>query len=252
MINILLSGCNGRMGRVITDIISEREDMRIAAGVDINTHPYADFPVFADISDVPVKVDTVIDFSNPAVLSDLLEYCVSNHVPAVLATTGYSDEQIEEINSASNSIALFRSANMSLGINLLSSLVKQAAKLLGDAYDIEIVEEHHNKKIDAPSGTAIILADAVAEQLPYTAEYIYDRHPVRKARDKKEIGIHSIRGGTIVGNHEVIFAGNDEVMRISHSASSRTVFANGAIKAAAFIAGKPSGLYSMDDIISEL
>lgn len=248
MIKVLLSGACGRMGRFVADCISGQDNMQISAGVDV-INAALDFPVFSDFSKVTARPDVIIDFSNVSVLDSLLDYAVKNSVPTVIATTGYSDEQIAKIRVAAEKIPIFFSFNMSLGINLLCSLAKKAASVLGSDFDIEIVEKHHNKKLDAPSGTAIMLANAVNGEFGDAYQYEYDRHSKRRARPKNEIGIHSIRGGTIVGEHDVIFAGHDEVITLSHHAASREVFAAGAVKAAAFIANKPSGIYDMSDVV---
>lgn len=248
MIKVLLSGAAGRMGSFVADCIKSRDDMEIIAGVDA-VQNILSFPVYPDFSRVTVKPDVIIDFSNVSVLGGLLEYATKNNVPAVIATTGYNDEQIGLIKEASKKIPIFFSFNMSLGINLLCSLAKKAAAILGDEFDIEIVEKHHNKKLDAPSGTAIMLANAVNDELGGSYLYEYDRHSKRAARPKNEIGIHSVRGGTIVGEHDVIFAGRDEVITLSHHAASREVFATGAVKAAAFLADKAAGLYDMGDVV---
>ncbi|MBR5479825.1 MAG: 4-hydroxy-tetrahydrodipicolinate reductase [Clostridia bacterium] len=250
MIKILLSGCNGRMGRAICDICANRDDLKIVAGLDINTTTFYDFPVYDDIHKISEVADVVIDFSNPQVLKSLLSYCVDKKLPVVISTTGHSETQIAEITAASKIIPIFRSGNMSLGINVLLMLVERAATILGDTFDVEVIEKHHNQKVDAPSGTALMIADRLKESLPYDAEYVYDRHTVRQKRDRKEIGIHSIRGGTIVGEHEVIFAGRDEIVEIKHTAQSREVFAAGAVKAGAFLAEcDVPGLYNMDDLV---
>ncbi len=249
MINILMSGCNGRMGQVIASLVNERDDVQIICGVDTFDGIKNNFPVYSDFSNIGEKVDVIIDFSNPSALGGLLEYAVNNSVPAVLCTTGYSDEQISDINKASEKVAVFRSGNMSLGINLLIEISKMAAKVFGSDFDIEIVEKHHNKKIDAPSGTALMIADEISTVMDIEPEYVYDRHSVRKKRDKKEIGISSVRGGTIVGEHDVIFAGDNEVITISHQAQSRSLFAIGAINAAVFLADKGAGSYNMSDLL---
>lgn len=252
MTNIVISGANGKMGKVINSIISGREDCRVVAGIDIFTEKYADFEIYQSPDKLPEKPDVIIDFSHPSALDGLLAYGFSTGTPMVLAATGYSQEQIEKIKAASKEIPLFFTFNMSLGINLLVDLAKKAAALLGDQFDIEIIEKHHNQKIDAPSGTAIMLADAVNETLNNSKQYIYDRHSQRKKRDKSEIGIHSIRGGTIVGEHDVIFAGRDEVITLSHQATSKEVFAVGAVNAAVFMKNRPAGLYAMNDVISAM
>lgn len=249
MTNVAICGANGKMGKTIYSCIKDREDCRVVAGIDVYTEQYADFPIVDAPSKLPVKPDVIIDFSNPACLDALLEYCLSTGTPIVVASTGYSDEQIAKIKAAAEQIAVFFTFNMSLGINLLVNLAKKAAEVLGDRFDIEIVEKHHNQKIDAPSGTAIMLANAVNEAFDNSKQYVYDRHSRRQKREKCEIGMHAIRGGTIVGEHDVIFAGNDEVITLSHSASSKTVFAEGSIKAAIFLKDKPAGLYDMQGLI---
>lgn len=252
MTKIIMNGCNGKMGQVISRIVSESDNAEIVAGFDINDKMSNSYPVFKNPDEFTGKADVLIDFSHPSSLTGILEYCKKNKLPAVLATTGFSEEQKAEFKEASKEIPIFFSANMSLGINLLISLAQKAAKLLEDNFDIEIVERHHNQKIDAPSGTALAIADAIDDVLSYGAEYVYDRHSVRKKRKKTEIGISSVRGGTIVGDHEVIFAGNDEVIEISHHAASKEVFAVGAVKAAAFISGKEPGMYDMNDLIKSI
>lgn len=249
MTGIAICGANGKMGKTIYNCISAREDCKVIAGIDINTEQYADFPIIDSPSKLTEKPDVIIDYSNPASLDGLLEYCLSTGTPIVLATTGYSDEQINKIKSAAEQIPVFFTFNMSLGINLLVQLAKKAASVLGDQFDIEIVEKHHNQKIDAPSGTAIMLANAVNETLDNKYHYVYDRHSQRKKRDKNEIGMHAIRGGTIVGEHDVIFAGHDEVITLSHSAASKSVFAEGSINAAIYLSDKPAGLYDMSSLV---
>lgn len=237
------------MGRVVADICASDPEVEVAAGIDLLAQPM-DFPVFSSPAACTAEGDVVIDFSNPAALDGLLELCIARKLPAVLATTGYSEEQLAQINEAARVIPVFRSANMSLGINVLLDLVKRAAALLGDGFDVEITERHHSRKLDAPSGTALMLADAAAQALPYEAEYVYDRYSVRKPRDKREIGISSLRGGTIVGDHSVVFAGRDEVIEFTHHAASREVFAVGAVKAAKFLAGVDApGMYDMSHLI---
>lgn len=249
MTGIAICGANGKMGKTIYNCISAREDCKVIAGIDINTEQYADFPIIDSPSKLPEKPDVIIDYSNPASLDGLLEYCLSTGTPIVLAATGYSDEQINKIKSAAEQIPVFFTFNMSLGINLLVQLAKKAASVLGDQFDIEIVEKHHNQKIDAPSGTAIMLANAINETLDNKYHYVYDRHSQRKKRDKNEIGMHAIRGGTIVGEHDVIFAGHDEVITLSHSAASKSVFADGSINAAVYLSDKPAGLYDMSSLV---
>ena len=250
MTRIILSGCNGRMGQVITDILKEDEKAVIVAGIDIRQNIINTYPVFQNFSKCNVDADVIIDFSSPAALEDLLTYAVRNKISCVLCTTGYSHEQLALIREVSQRIPILRSANMSMGINLISKLLKLAAPILEDAgFDIEIVEKHHNRKLDAPSGTALALADAINESLGGKYTYRYDRSTERAARSKSEIGISAVRGGTIVGEHEIIFAGTDEVIEIKHTAYSKAIFAKGAIQAAKYLPGKPAGLYTMSDIM---
>ncbi|MCR5717472.1 MAG: 4-hydroxy-tetrahydrodipicolinate reductase [Oscillospiraceae bacterium] len=248
---ILISGASGKMGHAVAAAIAGREDCTVSAGVDLRTDKYADFPIFDSFAALTEKPDAVIDFSNPAVLDDLLEYCLTNGIPAVLATTGYNEEQIAKIRKAAESIPVFFSFNMSLGINLLVQLAKKATAVLGGQFDIEIVEKHHNQKLDAPSGTALMLADAINDSLNNEYHYVYDRHSKRAKREKTEIGLHAIRGGTIVGEHDIIFAGHDEVITLSHSAASKEVFAVGAVNAAVFLAEQKPGMYDMSAMLSE-
>lgn len=249
MTNIILCGCGGRMGKAIT--AAAVGDYDIVAGVDINASSLAaacSFPVYESIFDFPGKADAIIDFSHHSALPSLLQYAKKTHTPLVIATTGHTEEELALMKQASEEIAVFFSGNFSIGINLIINLAKQAARTLGADFDIEIIEKHHNKKLDAPSGTALMLANSIAEERE-ESEYVYDRHNVRKARESKEIGIHAVRGGTIVGEHEVIFAGTNEVVTISHSAASREIFATGALRASAYIAKKSTGLYNMSDLI---
>ena len=250
MLRLILSGCNGRMGRAVEHLCAAQPDLEIAAGFDLLGTGDRDFPVFSSPAEFQGQADAVIDFSSPAALPALLDFCTARRVPVVLATTGYSQEQLAAIDRAAERIPVFRSANMSVGVNVLLALVRQATAALGGDYNIEIVEKHHNKKVDAPSGTAPMLADAAASALPCQPDYVYDRHSVRRARAKEEIGICSVRGGGIVGDHDVLFAGENEVITLSHSAMSREVFASGAIRAARFLSGVASpGLYSMTDLV---
>lgn len=249
MINVILCGAGGKMGGFVAEACNKDSEMQIIAGVD-KVNSGQSFPIFGDFSKVNVKADVIIDFSHPVLLDSILDYAVTNKTAVVLATTGYSDAQIEKIKSVANQVPVFFSFNMSLGVNLICSLAKKAACILGNEFDIEIVEKHHNLKIDAPSGTAIMLANAVNSCFDGEKVYEYDRHSKRQKRSNKEIGIHSIRGGTIVGEHDVIFAGHDEIITISHSAQSKEVFAVGAVRAAKFIADKSAGLYDMNSIIS--
>lgn len=237
------------MGRVISSCVSERSDMQIVAGIDVNTQAYEDFPIYSSFDKFEGEADVIIDFSHPMLLDALLSYAVSSHTPAVIATTGYSEEQVAAIHRASEKTAVFFTFNMSLGINLLVDLCKKAAAVLGNGFDIEIVEKHHNKKIDAPSGTAIMLANAINAASDERYFYEYDRHSKRQRRNPDEIGIHSVRGGTIVGEHEVIFAGRDELVSLKHTALSKEIFAVGAVNAAAFLNGQAPGLYAMKDLL---
>jgi len=253
MINIILSGCNGYMGRVVTSITAGDPAISIAAGIDIDDRKLADYPVFASPADLTgdsfdSASAVIVDFSSPAALDGLLAYGISRNIPVILCATGYSPEQIAAVEKASRQIPVFRSGNMSLGINLLADLISRACSILGEEFDVEIVERHHRRKLDAPSGTALMLADAANAALPYDAEYIFERESRRKPREKREIGISAVRGGTIVGVHDVILAGQDEVIELRHTAASRDVFAVGAIRAAKFIVGKAPGMYKMSDI----
>ena len=248
MIKVIICGASGKMGGFVADACKSDGDIQVVAGVDkINLGQ--NFPIFGDFKSINTDADVIIDFSNPILLDSILEYAIKTNTAVVLATTGYSDSQIEQIKEASKKVPVFFSFNMSLGVNLICSLAKKAATVLGDGFDIEIVEKHHNQKIDAPSGTAIMLANAVNSCFGGEKVYEYDRHSKRQKRSPKEIGIHSVRGGTIVGEHDVIFAGHDETVTISHSAQSKEVFAVGSVKAAKFLAEKPAGLYDMNSII---
>ena len=253
MAGIILTGCNGKMGRAVTNSVAETEGFEIAAGIDIFTEERYGYPVFASPALIPdeitKKADVIIDFSNPNALAGLLEYAVKNNLPAVICTTGLNDAQINLIKTAAEKIPVFFSANMSLGVNLVCELAKKAAAVLGNAYDIEIIEMHHNQKIDAPSGTALMIADSIKEELDSSVKYEYDRHSKREKRTKNEIGIHAVRGGTITGEHQVIFAGHDEIITVSHSARSKELFATGAVNAAGFICDKKTGLYNMSDML---
>lgn len=249
MTKIIITGANGKMGKVIQSVVAGRDDCEIVAGVDLNTESNGIFPVYKTISEVNEKADAIIDFSNPILLDELLDYSKNNGTPLVIATTGYDDEQKKKIEEASKTSPIFFTYNMSLGINLMANLAKKAVEVLGNDFDIEIVEKHHNQKIDAPSGTALMLADAICEVTPNPMKYEYDRHSKREKRTKNEIGLHAIRGGTIVGEHDIIFAGRDEIITLSHSARSKEVFAVGAVNAAVFMNGKGAGLYDMKELI---
>lgn len=248
MLKIINSGCNGKMGQVVQAMCAADPEVTIVAG--FGTHQTAlEYPVFTNPTNFTGDADVVIDFSSPKALDGLLSFCLERKLPVVIATTGFSPEQLAQIEDASKVIPVFRSANMSLGINVLLELVKKAASILGSGSDIEIVEKHHNRKVDAPSGTALMIADAINQVREDSMQYVYDRHSQRKKREKKEIGLHSVRGGTIVGEHQVIFAGQSEVLTLSHSAQSKELFAAGAVNAAVFMAGKGPGLYDMSHLI---
>ncbi|MHB1483126.1 MAG: 4-hydroxy-tetrahydrodipicolinate reductase [Saccharofermentanales bacterium] len=248
---ILLHGCNGRMGQAISRICQESVDLEVTAGVDLVSKKMFDYPVFTDIADTSVDFDVIIDFSNPATggVMAVIDYAAKKDKPVVIATTGLSSEMKDSYIGLSKKVPVFVSANMSIGINMLIQLVKKAASVLSPDFDIEIVEAHHNQKLDAPSGTALMIADAINETLDDSLEYTYDRHSKHAKRSSNEIGIHSIRGGTIVGEHSVYFAGGEEVLEIAHRAQSREVFARGAIAAAKFIVTQKPGLYDMSDLI---
>ena len=251
MTKVIMCGCNGHMGQVITDICKADPTVEIVAGIDKYDGIKNEYPVFAAIKDCDVAADAIIDFSNVSLVDDLLAYSAEKQIPVVLCTTGLSDEQLEHVAEISKKVAVLRSANMSLGINTLLNLLKTAAQVLAPAgFDMEIVEKHHNQKLDAPSGTALALADSINEEFNGEYEYVYDRSNRREQRPKKEIGISSVRGGTIVGDHDVIFAGADEVVTFSHTAYSKAVFGKGAVQAAKFLAGKPAGMYNMSDVIN--
>lgn len=251
MVRAIMHGCNGHMGQVISGLIREEEAIQIVAGIDLADCKDNGYPVFTSIWDCDVEADVIIDFCSAKAVDDLLKYAEEKQVPVVLCTTGLSDEQLEQVKKTSEKVAVLKSANMSLGVNTLLKLLRDAAKILAPAgFDIEIVEKHHNRKLDAPSGTAIALADSVNEALGHEYSYVYDRSQRREKRDPKEIGISAVRGGTIVGDHDVIFAGTDEVVTFSHQAYSRAIFGKGAIQAAKFLAGRPAGYYDMSDVIA--
>lgn len=250
MTRIIMHGCNGRMGQFITRIAAEDANTEIVAGIDVSNHIQNAYPVFDDIKKCDVEADVIIDFASAKAVDRLLEYSIEKKIPCILCTTGLSEEQIKKIEAASKEVAVFKSANMSLGINLLMKVLKDAAPVLAEAgFDMEIVEKHHNQKLDAPSGTALALADSINEALNNEYEYVYDRSARREVRPEKEIGISAVRGGTIVGDHDVIFAGLNEVITFSHQAYSREVFAKGAVEAAKYLAGKPAGYYNMNDVV---
>ncbi len=250
MINILMSGCNGKMGQVISRLSEQYSDLKIAAGFDIFDSGRNSYPVFSNLEQCRENIDVIIDFSNPDALENILRFAVERRLPIIVATTGISQSQKKLLESAARVIPVFFSANMSLGVNLIMDLVRKAAKVLEPNFDIEIIEKHHNQKLDAPSGTALAIADSINSALEQKQEYIYDRHSRRKKRSRAEIGIHAVRGGTIVGEHSIIFAGNDEVIEISHSAMSKDIFGTGALRAAKFIHGKAPGMYDMNDLIT--
>ncbi len=246
MTRILLTGCGGRMGKVVSQLCQENPDFEIVAGVD-PTLPSAPYPVYSSCSQVSEKADVIIDFSFHSAISEILDYAIKNGLPTVIATTGFTEEELRLIAHAQETIPVFRSANMSLGVNLICQLAKKAAKFLPD-FDIEIIEKHHNQKVDSPSGTALMLADEISSVMPQKMDYLHGRSGICGKRTKNEIGIHAVRGGTIVGEHEVLFAGSNETVTISHTALSREILANGAICAAKFLLGKTPGYYSMKDI----
>lgn len=252
MTRILLVGCAGAMGANVYRSACEREDCEVVAGIDPRLTAEGDYPVFASFDECTVEADVIVDFSSPAVTDAMLTYALAKKLPVIVCATGHDEPQLDAINAASEHIAVFRSGNMSLGINLLISLAKKATEVLGGSFDIEIVEQHHHRKVDAPSGTALMIADAVSDTLDTNPHYEYDRHSKRMKRGKNEIGIHSVRGGTIVGVHEVIFAGQDEVLTITHNAQSRALFATGALSAAVFMNGREPGMYDMNDVIAQV
>lgn len=250
MTKVIMNGCNGHMGHVISDLCEKDAEIEIVAGIDINTEQHYGYPVFASIDDCDMTADAIIDFSHVSCIDALMAYSVSRQIPVVVCTTGLSGEQDALLKTSSEKVAVLKSANMSLGVNTLMELLQTAAKVLAPAgFDMEIVEKHHNQKLDAPSGTALALADSMNDALGQVYEYKYDRSSERKKRDPHEIGISAVRGGSIVGEHEVIFAGLDEVIEFKHTAYSRSVFGKGAVEAAKFLAGKEAGFYDMQDVI---
>lgn len=250
MINILLCGANGKMGNAVRRIVQQERSVEIVAGYDIDTRSDS-FPIYDSLASVSQKIDCIIDFSHPSLTDSILDFSRNKKIPAVICTTGLSKEQLSKLKFYSKDTPIFFSANMSIGVNLITDLVCRAAKILDGSFDVEIIEKHHNQKVDAPSGTALAIADAISDTVSFNPEYVFDRHSVRKKRDRAEIGIHSVRGGNIVGEHTVVFAGNDEVIEIKHSATSKEVFAVGAVRAAIFMNKKPAGLYSMSDLVKE-
>jgi len=248
MVRILLVGCNGKMGKMISSIVDKFEDLSIVAGVDKNTVPSFNYPIFQSISHCDVDIDVILDFSRPDALEEIATYAVKNQKPVIFCTTGYSVEQVAMIKGLKEYIPIFRSANMSIGVNVINNVLKNLSNLLYKDFDIEIIEKHHNQKVDAPSGTALLLANTIKDAIEEETVLVHGREGISK-RHHKEIGIHAIRGGNIIGDHEVIFAGQGEVIEIKHSAISREVFAVGALRACSFIYGKEKGLYSMDDIV---
>lgn len=250
MVKIIMHGCNGHMGQVISGIVEKDPDAEIVAGIDIADQGKNSYPVFTDIDICQVEADAIIDFSSAKATDKLLEYSAARQIPVVLCSTGLSEEQLAKVEETSKKVAVLKSANMSLGINTLLKLVQDAAKVLATAgFDMEIVEKHHRLKVDAPSGTALALADSINEAMDNKYHYVYDRSQKREKRDDKEIGISAVRGGTIVGEHEIIFAGQDEVIEFKHTAYSKAIFGKGAVEAAKFLAGKPAGRYDMSDVI---
>ena len=245
-----MHGCNGKMGQVVTKIVKEDAQCEIVAGIDKYMGIQNEYPVFESLEKCDVDADVIIDFSNASSVDALLNYCVEKKVPVVLCTTGLSEAQLANVKKASEQVAILKSANMSLGVNMLLKLLQEATKILAPAgFDIEIVEKHHNQKVDAPSGTALAMADSINEVLNQEYAYTYDRSQERRKREKKEIGISAVRGGTIVGEHEIFFAGEDEVIEFKHTAYSKAVFATGAVEAAKFLKGKGAGLYGMQEVI---
>ncbi|MBP3206566.1 MAG: 4-hydroxy-tetrahydrodipicolinate reductase [Lachnospiraceae bacterium] len=250
MTRVIMHGCNGKMGQTISGLIAADPEVELVAGIDARDDGHNPYPVFTDIEKCDVEADCLIDFSAAPAVERMLDYCVARKLPCVLCTTGLSEEQLAKVKKASEQVAILKSANMSLGINLLLKMLKEATAVLAAAdFDIEIVEKHHNQKVDAPSGTALALADSINEELNREYDYVYDRSSRREKRPKKEIGISAVRGGTIVGDHDVIFAGADEVITFSHRAYSKAVFGKGAVQAAKFLAGKSAGMYDMSDVI---
>lgn len=250
MTKIIMHGCNGKMGQVISKLVSQDPESQIVAGIDANNLLQNDYPVYMNLIECPIEADVIIDFSHYSAVQSLISQAVTKNIPIVVCTTGLTPEVIDSIKSASTKIPVLYSGNMSLGVNLIASLVKKAVSILYPAnFDVEIIEKHHNQKIDAPSGTALMLANAMNEAMDQLFTYQYDRTPLKEKRIREEIGIHAVRGGTIVGEHEVIFAGKDEIIEIKHTALSKDVFAVGSINAAKFLPKQPIGLYDMQNVI---
>lgn len=250
MIRVIMHGCNGKMGQVITNLLSDDKEAKIVAGIDPYDDGHNSYPVFKTIGECIIDADVIVDFSNSKAIDGLLDYCEKKKTPLVLCTTGLSEDQLTDVEQLSRKSAVLRSANMSLGINTLFKVLKMITPTLANAgFDIEIVEKHHRLKLDAPSGTALALADAANESLNKEYSYKFDRTTQRELRPKKEIGISAVRGGTIVGEHDIIFAGEDEVIQLTHTAYSKAIFAKGAIEAAKFLAGKGAGMYSMKEVV---
>mgnify|MGYP001218921995 CR=1 FL=1 len=250
MIKVIISGCNGKMGRVLAQLIEKQKDMEVVAGFDPNTDAYAQpFPVYRSPSLCKTKADVIIDFSHHSALPDILNFCTEQKIPLVLATTGLGEKDMQSVRDASEIIPIFQSANMSVGINVMIELAQKSAQAFGDRFDIEIIEKHHNQKLDSPSGTAYMIANAINKVFNDQKEFVYGRHGKSDKRKSEDLGIHAIRGGTIAGEHTVIFAGEDEILEIKHTALSKNIFALGAIEAAKFISSREKGLYNMDDIL---
>ena len=248
MTKLFLFGISGKMGKAIVETTRAGEGFTVTGGFDRVPHP--EIKTYTDVDAVPCDFDVIVDFSRPELLDNVIALAEKYNKGVVIATTGYSESQLKRIEALSEKVAVLKSGNMSIGVNLLLDLVEKAAKTLKDSFDIEIIEKHHNQKLDAPSGTALMIADAITEYAKNDAQYVYDRHAYRKKRDKREIGIHAVRGGNIVGEHEVLFAGTDELFTISHSARSKSVFAVGAVNAAVYMNGQSAGMYDMSDLLS--
>lgn len=250
MTKIIMHGCNGKMGIVISKLCIDNENYKIVAGIDKNQKQLFEYPVYCSPLDCSEDADVIIDFSTSSAVESILNFSVEHKIPMVICTTGLTSKLIDKIQGASKKIPVLLASNTSVGVNLIINLVKKAVKSLDNSFDIEIIEKHHNQKIDAPSGTALAIADAINEVSSVPMEYVYDRHSFRKKRSTNEIGIHSLRGGTIVGEHEVIFAGNDEILELKHTAMSKNIFGIGALKASEFLSKKTPGMYSMDDVLN--